>query len=245
MRHLRRAICAAQQSRHLRRVICAADSCAADICAATFAPPSKNGHLRRALINNGEQQGINLVRAKLADQAVRYYDMAQLMKKVVEMDNVLNEEERNMLSIAYKAVIRPLRFALREISPIEWTQDGTEKQLKMLKRYREKLVKELHDTCNELVELLDNLIPRAHDPEVKVFYLKMKADVYRYMAAEAIGGVVDKSRQAYQEAYDIAKDKLRPANATRLGLGLNFCIFYYDNLDMEENAIDFAKKARD
>ncbi|KAL3089527.1 hypothetical protein niasHS_006911 [Heterodera schachtii] len=183
-----------------------------------------------------------LYRAKLADQAVRYYDMAQLMKKVVEMDNVLNEEERNMLSIAYKAVIRPLRFALREISPIEWTQDGTEKQLQMLKRYRDKLVKELHDTSNELVELLDALIPRAHDSEVKVFYLKMKADVYRYMAAEAIGGVVDKSRQAYQEAYDIAKDKLRPANATRLGLGLNFCIFYYDNLDMEENAIDFAKK---
>lgn len=45
--------------------------------------------------------------AKLAEQAERYDDMAAAMKKVTEMDGELCNEERNLLSVAYKNVVWP------------------------------------------------------------------------------------------------------------------------------------------
>lgn len=45
-----------------------------------------------------------LLRAKLCEQAERYADMAEAMKAVSEMGIDLSNEERNLLSIAYKHV---------------------------------------------------------------------------------------------------------------------------------------------
>lgn len=48
----------------------------------------------------------NLVqKAKLAEQAERYDDMAAAMKAVTEQGQELSNEERNLLSVAYKNVV--------------------------------------------------------------------------------------------------------------------------------------------
>ena len=44
-------------------------------------------------------------RAKLAEQAERYDDMAASMKNVTESGTELTNEERNLLSVAYKNVV--------------------------------------------------------------------------------------------------------------------------------------------
>ena len=44
-------------------------------------------------------------RAKLAEQAERYDDMAATMKEVTESGIELSNEERNLLSVAYKNVV--------------------------------------------------------------------------------------------------------------------------------------------
>ncbi len=44
-------------------------------------------------------------KAKLAEQAERYDDMAAAMKSVTEGDIELSNEERNLLSVAYKNVV--------------------------------------------------------------------------------------------------------------------------------------------
>lgn len=46
-------------------------------------------------------------KAKLAEQAERYDDMAAAMKAVTEQGDELSNEERNLLSVAYKNVVRP------------------------------------------------------------------------------------------------------------------------------------------
>jgi len=187
-------------------------------------------------------------RAKLAEQAERYDDMAAAMKKVTESGAELSNEERNLLSVAYKNVVGARRSSWRVISSIEQKTEGSEKKQAMAKEYREKVEKELKDICNDVLALLDKyLIPKAANPESKVFYLKMKGDYYRYLAEVATGKEkeIENSRKAYQEAFDIAKDKMQPTHPIRLGLALNFSVFYYEIENKPDKACQLAKQAFD
>lgn len=62
-------------------------------------------------------------RAKLAEQAERYDDMAAAMKSVTETGTELSNEERNLLSVAYKNVVGARRSSWRVISSIEQVSD--------------------------------------------------------------------------------------------------------------------------
>merc|ERR1712190_565000 len=155
-------------------------------------------------------------RAKLAEQAERYDDMAASMKSVTETGIELSNEERNLLSVAYKNVVGARRSSWRVISSIEQKTEGSERKQQMAKEYREKVEKELRDICQDVLGLLDKfLIAKASNAESKVFYLKMKGDYFRYLAEVAVGdakaAVTDDSRKSYQEAFDIAKSKMQPA----------------------------------
>jgi 14-3-3 protein beta/theta/zeta len=190
-------------------------------------------------------------RAKLAEQAERYDDMAAAMKKVTELNSELSNEERNLLSVAYKNVVGARRSSWRVISSIEQkTDQASDRKVVMAKEYREKIEKELKDICDDVLQLLDKfLIPKATNPESKVFYLKMKGDYYRYLAEVAIGesrnGVIEDSQQAYHDAFEIAKSKMPPTHPIRLGLALNFSVFYYEILNSPERACHLAKQAFD
>ncbi|KRZ25959.1 14-3-3-like protein 2 [Trichinella pseudospiralis] len=189
-------------------------------------------------------------RAKLAEQAERYDDMAAAMKKVTETGAELTNEERNLLSVAYKNVVGARRSSWRVISSIEQKTEGSEKKQQMAREYREKVEKELRDICHDVLGLLDKyLIPKAATPESKVFYLKMKGDYYRYLAEVATGddrtNIVENSQNAYQEALDVAKSKMQPTHPIRLGLALNYSVFFYEILNSPDRACQLAKQAFD
>merc|ERR1711913_160527 len=98
--------------------------------------------------------------------------------------------------------------------------------------------------------LLDKyLIAKASNAESKVFYLKMKGDYYRYLAevavADAKSAVIEDSQKAYQDAFQISKEKMQPTHPIRLGLALNFSVFYYEILNSPEKACQLAKAAFD
>lgn len=90
-------------------------------------------------------------KAKLAEQAERYDDMAACMKQVTEQGAELTNEERNLLSVAYKNVVGARRSAWRVISSIEQKTEGNDKKLQMVKEYREKVEGELREICNEVL----------------------------------------------------------------------------------------------
>jgi 14-3-3 protein beta/theta/zeta len=189
-------------------------------------------------------------RAKLAEQAERYDDMAAAMKQVTETGVELSNEERNLLSVAYKNVVGARRSSWRVISSIEQKTEGSERKQQMAKEYREKVEKELREICHDVLGLLDKyLIPKASNAESKVFYLKMKGDYYRYLAEVATGdsrqAVIDDAQKAYQEAFDISKAKMQPTHPIRLGLALNFSVFYYEILSSPDRACHLAKQAFD
>ena len=96
-------------------------------------------------------------KAKLAEQAERYDDMAEAMNKCVNYvysesnGSPLDNEERNLLSVAYKNVVGARRSAWRVVSSIESKTEGSEKKLEMAKQYREKIEKELKQICNDVL----------------------------------------------------------------------------------------------
>ncbi|MBN3319374.1 1433T protein, partial [Atractosteus spatula] len=189
-------------------------------------------------------------KAKLAEQAERYDDMAASMKEVTEQGAELSNEERNLLSVAYKNVVGARRSAWRVISSIEQKTEGSDKKLQMVKEYREKVESELREICNDVLGLLSKyLIANSTNPESKVFYLKMKGDYYRYLAEVAAGddkkSTIENSQGAYQEAFDISKKEMQPTHPIRLGLALNFSVFYYEILNSPEQACALAKQAFD
>ncbi|CAO2640315.1 14-3-3 protein eta [Lemmus lemmus] len=107
--------------------------------------------------------------------------------QVTELNEPLSNEDRNLLSVAYKNVVGARRSSWRVISSIE---------------------------------------------QSKVFYLKMKGDYYRYLAEVASGekknSVVEASEAAYKKAFEISKEHMQPTHPIRLGLALNFSVFYYE-----------------
>lgn len=183
--------------------------------------------------------------AKLAEQAERYDDMTACMKQVTEMDKELSNEERNLMSVAYKNVIGARRSAWRVISSIEMKTEGNEKKNAMVKEYKVVIEKELTDISKDVIDLLDNhLIPKAATGESKVFYYKMKGDYYRYLAE--IGGddkqeAVGSSEKAYEEAMKVAEADMQPTHPIRLGLALNYSVFFYEILNAPEKACNLAK----
>jgi len=189
--------------------------------------------------------------ARLAEQAERYDEMSDAMKKVAQLNEELTVEERNLLSVAYKNVVGSRRASLRIISSIEQKEEsrGKEDHLVKAREYRRKVERELTSICNDILDVLDkHLISKSTAAESKVFYFKMKGDYHRYLAESTSGesrqASAERALEAYKSASEIAQELL-PTNPIRLGLALNFSVFYYEIMNSPDNAIQLAKQAFD
>lgn len=74
-------------------------------------------------------------------------------------------------------------------------------------------------------------------------------DYHRYLAEFATGDKRSESSQksltAYKSATDVASVELPSTHPIRLGLALNFSVFYYEIMNEPENACHLAKTAFD
>merc|ERR1712110_1032479 len=93
----------------------------------------------------------------------------------------------------------------------------------------------------------DVLIPKASGGESKVFYQKMKADYYRYIAEfsadEPKKVAAENAKLAYEEAQKVAEKDLAVTHPIRLGLALNFSVFQYEVLSNPDEACKMARTA--
>jgi len=188
--------------------------------------------------------------AKLAEQSERYDEMADHMKTVGNEGAALSTEERNLLSVAYKNAVGSRRAAWRIISSVEQKEQskGNTENAGFAKEYRAKVEGELNTICDAILKLLDSsLVPKSSDGESKVFYLKMKADYFRYIAEftldDAKTKAAESAREAYKAAEDVAAKDLPVTHPIRLGLALNFSVFQYEVLQNPEEACKMARTA--
>ena len=187
--------------------------------------------------------------AKLAEQAERFDEMVEHMKEVAKIPDELTVEERNLLSVAYKNVIGSRRASWRVVSSIEGKGDSEKKQNQIVD-YRKVIETELEDICEEILIIIkDFLIPNSNNEESKVFYYKMKGDYHRYLAefqtSEKRKDSAGAANDAYRSASEIANTNLPPTHPIRLGLALNYSVFYYEIYSSPDKACQLAKQAFD
>ncbi|XP_032240190.2 14-3-3-like protein GF14 epsilon [Nematostella vectensis] len=188
--------------------------------------------------------------AKLAEQTERFEDVILYMKKAIEINPSLNKEHRNLLSVGYKNVVGSKRFAWRHLHH-DALQSGRyirDSQLKGIIKYKEKIEMELKTLCREILALIETcLLDAAEDAEAKVFYDKMTGDYWRYLAEIYSGKqqkeAAERSLGAYKHASSTAAEYLSPTDPIRLGLALNFAVFYKEILNEAEMAIMHSKQA--
>lgn len=185
--------------------------------------------------------------------------MVTNMKKAAQLATAeLTNEERNLLSVAYKNVVGVRRSSWRVVSSIEQRAEtraatgstGSAMQLPWIREFRSKIEGEIKSICEDIIDLLDkNILPLASTAESKVYYLKMKGDYLRYLSeistADSRDSVAQQAKDAYQSATDIASKELQPINTSRLGLALNFSVLYYEILNDPKAACELAQLAFD
>lgn len=190
--------------------------------------------------------------AMLAEQCSRFEDMTDFLEEMVKSKKEdLSSDERNLLSIAYKNTISLRRQAVRTLLAYEMKEKKKEESayLPYIIEYKGRIENELAELCQKIVNNIDTyLIPKATEPEAQVFYHKMKADYYRYIAENVEGeqkkAFADSSLKSYNEATEAAK-ALSIANPIRLGLALNFSVFHYEVLGSQDTACQIAKETLD
>ena len=190
---------------------------------------------------------------RVAETAERYEDMYKFVKKLVKMKSAkgedLDEDERNLLSVAFVNVVGTTKSSWRTLAG---GLDDAEEEL--LRKYTTIVEDELEAICQEVLSLLkDHLCKNAkgNGTEMEVLYLKMCGDYYWHLSefktepkdkAELIKGNAEKY---YKQATDVAEANLHETDPTRLKLALNFSVCYFEILEEPEKACNLAKKSFD
>lgn len=190
--------------------------------------------------------------AKVCEQADRNEDMLVAVKSMTQRflsDRPMSVEQRNLLSVAFKNVVGSKRASWRVLDSLK-DATATDEEASILKGYQETVERELIDLCMELEDLIRDR--DFEETDGKIFFKKMAADYYRYMAEVQVGksdgGEAKYAEQAegmYKEAHKMAKESVQSADPILLGLALNYSVFLYEIAGQPENACELARTAFD
>ena len=114
--------------------------------------------------------------------------------------------------------------------------------------YKQKIEEELFNQCLSIVNLVkDKCIRLAANSESKAFFLKMAGDYYRYIADSAQGDKLNEVKNGaleyYTQASEVSEKELGACNPIRLGLALNFSVFYYEVMNNHKRACELGESA--
>eukprot|EP00927_Polykrikos_kofoidii_P058583 TRINITY_DN5318_c1_g1_i4.p1 TRINITY_DN5318_c1_g1~~TRINITY_DN5318_c1_g1_i4.p1 ORF type:complete len:248 (-),score=50.58 TRINITY_DN5318_c1_g1_i4:64-807(-) len=191
----------------------------------------------------------NIYMARIAEQARRYEDMVEYMKRVATMGAELSTAERNLFSVAYKSSVGMRRAALRAVIHMEKKQKEAKgaDAVAHITKYRQKIEDELSVRCKDVIRLISEQFLATSTGEALVFWLKMQGDYHRYLAEFATSGAesAGEANNAYEKASEVANRDLPANDPIRLGLALNFSVFHYEVLGVPAKACQLAKSAHD
>lgn len=222
------------------------------------------------------ERDLIVFKAQLCEQSQRFEDMVGAMKELCQFHQDLTEDERNLLSCAYKNVIGFRRSSWKVVKEIlelslssnnnnnnnvtsdvvDFNSSSSSSSSKtanptVIKPLLSQIERELKGHCNDIIKILNTRLLNSSSAtgESRVFYYKMKGDYTRYLCETCTGNErkekANESLLAYKTASDKALIDLPPTHPVRLGLMLNFSVFYYEIMRSPERSCRLAKQAFD
>ena len=185
--------------------------------------------------------------AQIALIAERYEDASKYIEELIKKKkDDLNKDEKNIFYKSFKNIINSKRSAWRSADYME-EKEKNDERIAMIKNYKDILEKDIYDVCKNVIALINNfLLTKTILDESKIFFLKMKGDYYRYLSEfQSLienKNYLDESEKNYKNAIELSQN-ISWINPTKLGLYLNYSVFYYENKKDTKKAIQIAKEA--
>lgn len=204
-----------------------------------------------------DEYDTNIFFATLCERAERHEDMIIYMKKAIEYalreSRPLDFKAHNLLSVAFKNHVGSRRSSWRVLCAERTKYEAKDTERPQLVDIQIGIVEnELSKICNEALSIINDSILSREDiknnRESNIFFLKMVGDYNRYKAEVEKGEDLKKSTQEAKNAYDKAYEealKLPATSPIRLGLALNYSVFYYEILKLTNEACKLAKDSFD
>ena len=215
-----------------------------------------------------------LLLADSCEHAGRFEDMILILLTYIESCShpvKMEDEERTLLSLAFKGIVKPLREAnisLTEVLKIESTAENVKKNLLVV---RERVLHELYSTCEAFIHLVESnvLLETAfQDADAIIWAYKTVGDHRRYEAELLLDTSTspssptsaqssistakynskearERAQTAFSEGWGEAQTRLKPTSILRLSLALNFAMFCYEIEKDENKAKEIAQDALD
>jgi len=192
-----------------------------------------------------------LLNIKIADETARYDDMFGFINNFIKLKKAsdFSEEERSLIFQAYKQFICQKRSAYKIISNIEKKEinKGSNK-LSIISSYKKLICDEIDQYCQEIVVNIENLFLKSIiNNEDKAFYMKLRADHLRYrteiITKDSNPQLIVITEEAYKLAKEFSDERLPMSHPLRLGIDLNYAIFFSTILKNKDKAFLIAKSA--
>ena len=127
--------------------------------------------------------------ARICDQIENFPLMMSYVKEIIKRGQPLDFDDRNLVSVAFKNTIGPLRTTWRLCESVirrdlgKNTHAKDEGQVQYIKQIKIDSEKAIEDACREIIDLIEGSVFKANlDKTAIIFYNKMRADYYRYMS---------------------------------------------------------------
>ena len=118
----------------------------------------------------------------------------------------------------------------------------------VLEEKKEEVADVISDICQQNYKLLEHFIIKVSSIQDKVFFHKLKGDLYRYSYEVKERENKNEAKtisETYGFATELAKRKLPATSQIRLATSLNYSVFLYDCMHQTEEAHEEAKSAFD
>jgi len=162
----------------------------------------------------------------------------------------LDREEQQLFMKSAKEKFNLFRDGWKNLLDFEQNEtDGNFIKMEKITQEISKLEKKIKEFCQQMLKNVDSLEKNVLDIEEeetysKIFYLKLKADYYRYLAEIANDDefpvVLKEAKTNYENAYRLCQDNIVPQDALYLSVVLNYTVFLYFILDDTRLAFGIA-----
>ena len=162
----------------------------------------------------------------------------------------LNEEERNLYMRSMKGKLNSYRNGWKTLIDFDnYSGDKISIPKFLIDEKRRELERIIKSFCLSTISTIQNVLQvnvKDEDYSGEIFYLKLKADYYRYYGEIApekdFDNFKEECRNCYEKAFELCKDNLEYTSPLFLSVALNYSVFLYTLTDEVKLAYDKANE---